>query len=412
MTSNQRQWDRRKFCRDSIAAIALGTSVFQAKAPGQSIVRQEDASKLIAGKDSRLIVLKKAPAVFETPLELLTDELTPTELLFVRNNQQPKAMESTKPVDDKNWRVDLTGLLNRNASVTLEMLRAMPQLSVDMVLQCSGNGRALYSKTAQTKGTQWGRGGFGCVRFGGVPVSNLLESLGVEPFQNAAFVKAEGKDGPVDGAEDFLHSLPIDDFLNRSMLAIEMNGKPIPAIHGGPVRLVTPGVYATMNLKWLGHLTFEKKESTNYNHLPRYRVPKKRIKPGTDFQFTLGNSSFNWNMKTKSIVLKPSDQSECKTGRQAVEGLAFNDGGCKISSVLVSSDQGASWKKAKLSHPQSKYAWTRFRAEVTIRSGNQEIWTRAIDERGRSQPLDGSITWNPRGYEWNGVEKVVVVGKD
>jgi DMSO/TMAO reductase YedYZ molybdopterin-dependent catalytic subunit len=367
---------------------------------------QRDAAQIIAGKDKSLIVLVDSPAVLETPLKMLLEPgLTRADRLFVRNNQQPEDAATMQPVSRRGWKFEITGLLNKNVTIDAADLESLDQVEQEMVLQCSGNSRALFSLAAQTEGTQWGRGGVGCVRFGGVLVSKLMEKFGLEPTRVAQFVTAEGKDDPLPDKEDFEHSLPIDDVLNRSLIALTMNGKPLPAIHGGPIRLVTPGIFGTMHMKWLGRLRFEAAETSNYNQIPRYRVPRLPIKPGTDFKFTLQNSTYNWGMKVKSIVLSPAPD-ERVSGKTSIQGIAFNDGQAAIETVLISLDQGASWQPSQLEKPSTPYSWTRFRHDVQLASGAHSVWTRAIDVRGRSQPLDGSIDWNPRGYEWNGVEKI------
>ena len=181
---------------------------------------QEDAAQLVSGKDTRLQVLQADPAVLQTPLELLRqDALTPVEMLFVRNNQQPRGMAHTRPVEAAGWKLDIDGLVNRSLQIDAKMLQDLPQTSFNMVLQCSGNGRSLFSRAAQTSGTQWDNGGFGCVQFGGVRLASLLEHLGIEPLPAARFVKAQGVDNPPADKEDFLHSLPLEDVLNRSLIA-------------------------------------------------------------------------------------------------------------------------------------------------------------------------------------------------
>jgi hypothetical protein len=169
---------------------------------------------------------------------------------------------------------------------------------------------------------------------------------------------------------------------------------------------MTPGVYGTVHVKWLSRLRFESEESTNDYQMNNYRVPLRPIKPGTEFKYTASNSSANWRMKVKSVVLSPAPDATLKSRDVTLEGVAFNDGESVIESVLVSLDQGQSWQRAKLEPGTSPYAWTRFRYEVKLESGRHEAWTRAVDALGNSQPIDGAIHWNPRGYEWNGVEKI------
>lgn len=400
---------RRRFLKVSLGTgLSIGAGLAGSHDVwGHQPLRQaqdKDASKLIQGKDKRLIVLKDEPAVMETPLSLINQSyLTPAELLFVRNNQQPKVMETIAGVDDDDWSVAVG-----DKTITVGQLKEMEQSSCDMVLQCSGSGRSLFSLASQTKGTQWGRGGMGCVKIAGVKFSDVLKKLGVEPNSADRYILANGKDKALPEKEDFLHTLPLDEVVNRSYLVLTLNDKPLPAIHGGPVRLVTPGVYGTMHVKWLASLSFQPEETSNYNHVPRYRVPKRPIKPGADYAFTLQNSNYNWNMKVKSVILSPDPLSTHSDESVKIEGVAFNDGSAPIETVLVSVNQGRSWRKAKLMKPDEKHAWTRFRISFKLEKGKHEIWSRAVDKFGRSQPLDGSVAWNPRGYEWNGVDKVEI----
>jgi sulfite oxidase len=79
-----------------------------------------------------------------------------------------------------------------------------------------------------------------------------------------------------------------------------------------------------------------------------------------------------------------------------------------LESVLVSFERGQSWQLAKFEVPDSPYAWYRWTTQANLKPGVHEIWSRAIDALGRTQPLDGSIFWNPNGYERTGVFKVEV----
>ena len=112
--------------------------------------------------------------------------------------------------------------------------------------------------------------------------------------------------------------------------------------------------------------------------------------------------------REQTVLLNPISGAKLKPGSNLIQGVAFNDGSAEIETVLVSFDCGESWEKSKLKKPESKFSWTHFELANDLAVGEHEIWTRAIDSNGRSQPLSGSVAWNPRGYEWNGVEKVKV----
>lgn len=399
--------DRRQFLTTAAAGLTAAQWLSV-----RSVLAQEGATnavKLVAGKDASLIVREEKPIVLETPLELLDKErVTPNKALFVRNNQDLPGANTLQAPSVAGWKIDVVGLVDQLRSITVEELLAMPQVEHEMVLQCSGNSRSLMSKAAKISGTSWDRGGMGNVRFAGVPLSAVIDKLQLRLDPAAKFVAAEGKDQPAPGKEDFEHSLPLGDVLKKSILALRLNGEPLPAIHGGPVRLITPGYFGTMQIKWLTRLRFEATETSNYNHMPRYRVPVEPIKPGDKFDYTTANSVPNWRMNVKSVILSPGQDAKVAAGRVTIRGVAFNDGEAKIDSVLVSIDRGRTWQQSELDSPASPYAWTRWQISVPAQPGPLEIWSRAIDTRGRSQPLDGTIHWNPGGYEWNGMEKISV----
>ncbi len=97
-----------------------------------------------------------------------------------------------------------------------------------------------------------------------------------------------------------------------------------------------------------------------------------------------------------------------RAGTLTFSGVAFNDGAARLESLLVSFDRGKNWRAAALQVPHSPYAWYPWMIQEQLAPGTYEVWSRAVDALGRTQPLDGSIYWNPNGYEWNGVHKIEV----
>ena len=88
--------------------------------------------------------------------------------------------------------------------------------------------------------------------------------------------------------------------------------------------------------------------------------------------------------------------------------MAWNDGLAKIDAVHVSTDGGQTWKAAQLEPSKSKYAWNHWKTGISLSKGMHNVLARATDALGRTQPLDGSIHWNPAGYAWNGVHSIQV----
>ena len=399
--------------RSFLKQAAVGTTAGSLGMPVRSLARpQQDAASFLAmvGKDPRMIVHNWKPGVAETPLDLLREhKITPKNILFVRNNQVPSGALSMQPLSLQGWTVEITGLVTPSRVIQGEDLPGMQQTEVEMVLQCSGNGRSNYAQSVRTRGTQWKKGGLGNVQWKGVPLKGLVQSLGLDVDRTARFIAAEGRDSPSTAeGDDFEHSLPLEDVLDQGILALEMNGEPIPAVHGGPVRLIVPGYYGTMNVKWLSRLRFEDEESNNDNHIRRYRAFNKPIEPGTSPSLTLENSSPTWRQRINSLIWDPLEGISVVGQRLEVKGVAWNDGLVRIETVEVSLNAGNTWKRAQLESPSSLFAWYPFTASIETPPGQHEIWVRAVDALGRTQPLDGSIHWNPSGYEWNGVERIRV----
>jgi DMSO/TMAO reductase YedYZ molybdopterin-dependent catalytic subunit len=352
------------------------------------------------------------PSEIETPLALLREHsITPKELLFVRNNQSLEGTQKLEPMSLTDWKIEITGLLaGPPRTLAASELESMEQVEHEVVLQCSGNGRAFFSRAAMAKGAQWQNGAMGNVQFKGVPLRAVFDKLKIEPKGEARFVAAEGRDVPgKPGEADFEHSLPLSAVLDRAILALRLNGEPLPAVHGGPVRLVTPGYYGTMNVKWLRRLRLEASESANHHHRERYRTPQEPIDPGSTFKYDLTNSDANWGMRIKSVIFAPLDGQQLKAGAVEVRGVAFNDGVAKIDAVEVSIDGGKRWRRAELEHPGSRYAWHPWAVGLDLPSGESTILARAIDALGRTQPRSGAIHWNPAGYAWNGVHEIRVM---
>jgi sulfite oxidase len=165
------------------------------------------------------------------------------------------------------------------------------------------------------------------------------------------------------------------------------------------------------DVKWLRRLRFESTESTNFYHATEYRVPRKLLEPGEPFEFTLANSIPTWKIRLMRFILSPEPSAELKAGSHKFSGVAFNDGDARLQSLLVSFDRGQSWRPADLQTPASPYAWYPWTIEAKLEPGTSEVWCRAVDAVGHRQPLNGTVYWNPNGYEWNGVHKIQLTVK-
>ncbi len=135
-----------------------------------------------------------------------------------------------------------------------------------------------------------------------------------------------------------------------------------------------------------------------------YRVPCSPVAPGSkvpDKNMCIINS-----MPVKSLITSPKSGVETN-GILEVRGHAWA-GDLAVDKVHVSIDFGATWHSAKLNPPANRLAWQRWQTTVKFpQSGYYEIWARATDTLGRSQPmlLPG---WNPKGYLNNACHRIAV----
>jgi sulfite oxidase len=358
------------------------------------------------GKDERLVVLGERPLVAETPEHLLDDDTTPIEKFYIRNNGT--IPEETKEPD--KWKFVIDGEVNRKLELTVGELKAkFRPVTRRMVLECGGNGRSFF--TPQARGNQWTNGGAGCAEWTGVRLAEVLRMAGVKP---SAIYTAHY------GADIHLSGDPNRPTLSRgvrlakamdpdSLIVWAMNGKPLPNIHGGPVRLVYPGWAGSASQKWLTRITLRDKEHdgpgmTGFS----YRVPIRPMVPGD--KGDPANFRILESMPVRSIITNPANGTKLAKGTREIRlrGAAWA-GDYTVRAVAISIDYGATWRPALLSKPKNRYDWQRWTATVRVPSdGYYEIWARATDSRGIMQP-HAAGNWNPQGYGANPMHRVAVL---
>jgi sulfite oxidase len=162
-----------------------------------------------------------------------------------------------------------------------------------------------------------------------------------------------------------------------------------------------------MHVKWLSRLRLESQESVNHNQAKRYRAPREPLKPGSTFDYRFDNSDSHWRMKIKSVTFSPDPDAMLRNGKIVASGVAWNDGTSAIDAVELSIDGGQSWRRTELERA-GRYAWQHWQMPLELSTGAHTLISRAVDTLGNTQPLDGTIDWNPDGYLWHGADRVTV----
>jgi DMSO/TMAO reductase YedYZ molybdopterin-dependent catalytic subunit len=334
------------------------------------------------------------PPDYETPVALLDSFITPIEHFYVRSH-----MPVPPNLDAAAWRLQVSGEVATPLSLSVADLRAMPAATVTMTLECAGNGRAFFDPPVA--GIQWQKGAVGTARWTGVRMAEVLKRAGARPAGRFAIMSAA--DRPLGTMPDFVRQIPIGKAMQPdTLIAYEMNGQPIPLVHGFPLRAIVPGWEGAYAIKWLNELAISPNESDSFWVVTGYRYPTRRVAPGAavdakDMAPLIG-------LAVKSLITQPLEGASLATGTIAVAGFAWA-GEHDITKVDISTDSGASWQPARLVGEQARYSWRRFEFSfAATRPESYLILSRATDSRGRVQPAVAE--WNPSGYLWNQPDSV------
>ncbi|RDV28938.1 molybdopterin containing oxidoreductase [Alteromonas aestuariivivens] len=364
---------------------------------------QSDSPFVIEGKDG-LVILNDRPVNAETPAHLLDDDVTPASRFFVRNNgivpQSPDANSWTLTIEGESAKQSRTFSLN-------ELKQQFKHYTYQLTLECGGNGRAEFSPAAT--GNQWTTGAVGCPSWTGVRLKDVLDAVGIK--DDAVYIGYYGDDQHLSrtpGKAAISRGVPVDKAMeDESLIAWAMNGKPLPLMNGFPLRLVFGGWPASTSGKWLKKIVVRNQVHDGAKMLGKaYRMPCKPIAPGADVADE--NMCIIEAMPVKSLITYPQSGIQHKLAQALeVRGHAWC-GETPVEKVYTSIDFGQTWQLATLTRPVNRHAWQHFSTKMTFqREGYYEIWAKAEDQNGRTQPmvLPG---WNPKGYLNNACHRIAV----
>jgi sulfite oxidase len=355
---------------------------------------------LVAETKPELVLLDTPELNAETPPHLLDEDITPLARLFARNTGQ---MPIFSPGVVAAWTLVIDGCVRTPRSWTLPALwHEFKPIDQIAVLECAGNGRAFFRDPVDL--ALWKYGAVGCVRWTGVRLADLLAQC--DPLPNAVYTGHYSPDLTLDGSGPAIsRGLPIEKaFSPETLVAFAMNGEPIPALHGGPLRLVAPGYPGSAWQKWLTRIAIRDREHDGERMTGlHYRLPRTPIRYGEPIDES--QLDVITDIPVRSLITFPREGFCAAVGQKlSLRGHAWS-GHVAVARVELSCDGGRSWSPANLGAPPDRFAWRRFEAVLTPPSGTIEIIARATDAQGRTQPLD-SVPWNPRGYCNNRVHRV------
>lgn len=331
------------------------------------------------GKDPRLAPYGATNLGMD--LGILDGFYVPNELFFVRSNG------GIPTIDPATWTLTVDGEVASPLTLSLTDLGSMKQVELPAFLECTGNGRSRFEPVAE--GTTWKNDAVGNAVWGGVRLRDVLDAAGVR--ETGIEVVSQGAD-----LDTMQRGLPISVALQPStLIALRMNGDPLPAAHGAPARLLIPGWAGIASTKWLTRLTVSDKPFVGPFQGDLYVIYDSDGVPIQPVR----------EMPVKSIIVRPED-GESLSDTPIATGFAWSGHG-GIEKVETSLDSGKSWQSAAIIEEAGPYSWVRWEQTLLLPSGCYELCARATDRRGLTQPW--KAFWNQKGYFMNEIHRVAFV---
>ncbi len=295
-------------------------------------------------------------------------QVTPTDKFYsvTKNIVDPDVVRDL-------WRLEVGGLVEHPKTFTFAEIAAMPAVEQETTLMCISNpiGGGLMSNAI----------------WKGVPLPDLLAQAKPGPGIEALLFHA---------ADGYYETIPYAKASEKTtLLAYDMNGQPLPRIHGFPLRMVVPGLYGEKNPKWLTKI-----------ELLAASDPRLVRTHGCGFYKEQG-----WGPNFTIPIFSRIDAPMARNGRfqapfhvgQPVElrGIAFG-GDRGISKVELSYDKEKTWQEANIIHPGTKISWSLWTLPFTPEKPGEVVFAvRAYDGNGQRQTSEerGTIPQGATGMQ-------------
>jgi DMSO/TMAO reductase YedYZ molybdopterin-dependent catalytic subunit len=300
----------------------------------------------------------------------LTSWITPNEQIFnVAHYGYPE-------VDVANWNLTISGWIKKPLVLTLDDLKKRRRKTVTATLECSGNGSnpGFMGAIANAKWT-------------GTSLGSLLKDAGLHKrAREVVFFGADTKEEELRSQKFDMHfsrALALGDAMaDDVILCWEVNGEPLSAKNGAPVRLIVPGWFGIAWTKWLTRIELLDRRFMS-KYMGREYVTIRGEKTGDNDGEMLWRETSVGPIATKSIVARVTKLPD---GDLKITGAAWTDG-TPLKNVELQID-GGEWIKVELDRKnRSKYSWT-FWSYVWKNppAGEHKLVSRATDTDGGVQP--------------------------
>jgi DMSO/TMAO reductase YedYZ molybdopterin-dependent catalytic subunit len=300
-------------------------------------------------------------------------------------------------IDPATWSLEIAGLVGRPMTLSLDDIKRRPRQEVVFTIECSGN-----------DGLPFFNGGIGNAKWAGTPLAPILEEAGV--LDDGIEVVFWGLDQgeisirDITFKQNFARSMSLADAMNpNNILCYEMNGAPLPADNGAPLRLIAPGWYGIANTKWLQRIEIRDRRFQNLFMARDYVTIREEQRDG---------QSVWTETAVGPALLKSAPARVTRVGTEyRIVGAAW---GAPIERVEVRIDDG-DWIAAVIDDTEeAEFAWKIWSLDwPNPAPGSHAVTSRAIDTSGNVQPAmdDPLIARKVTYWESNGqLTRNVVIG--
>jgi sulfite oxidase len=395
MSDRETAFTRRQCLRAGSLAFAAGLATGGLVSAG---VVSTVFARSRQSRTDKLRVLTESPLNAETALaNLIEDYLTPRDSFYIRTNG------SVPSAHDDDHEITFEGLIDRPGKLSLlEMRRAFGEEERNAVLMCAGNRRTEMGQVKKVSGTPWTTGAIGNATWRGVSLAKVIGSLGVQRAAKHVWFESIDRCKMKSGGETaFGASIPIGKALDgTSLLAQTMNGLPLTADHGAPVRVIVPGFIGARSVKWLGKVVVSDKPSPNHFVSENYKIvadvsPQSLAAAEPIYEYTIN-----------SLICDPAPGEMVSGAEITLRGLALPRGGRfdRIAKVEILRGDNSVLCEAQLSGPGEAFCWEHWTTKVKLPRGEHTLGVRATGTQGDIQPLEPN--WNAMGYLFNAPHRV------
>jgi sulfite oxidase len=349
-----------------------------------------------------MIVHSDAPLNAEPPASVLAaGDITAKDVFYCRNHG---------PIPDiatEQWHLEVDGTVAKPLTLSYHQLTTEFAAHDEVAtLACAGNRRAELMKVRPIPGKEpWGQGAVSTAAWRGARLADVLRAAAVrtEDGLYAAFAAPDVAPG-ASPVQAYGCSISLAKAMSDEVLLVwEMNGEPLPRVHGGPVRVLVPGFIGARSVKWLTRIAVQALPSENYFQAVDYRLLPTDSDPAT---VPAGTGIPLSSLPLSCAILIPDDGATVPVGPLEIRGYAIADDSRRVARVEVSLDAGVSWREAELQPMCSRWAWRRWFLSVEARHGPLRVLARAWDDTGATHPESPAALWNPSGYANNAWARV------